>query len=295
VKRARTQKAAAFAAALLAIGLLAPSATGAGSPERSPLAGASVDPLDPARDIGFDQKLGAQVPLDLSFRDETGREVRLGDYFGTRPVVLSLAYYECPMLCGMALQGVARGLKGIPFVPGREFEVVTVSFDPRETPSLAGMKKRAFVDFYGRPGAAEGWHFLTGDPEPIRRLTASVGFRYAWDESRKEFAHATGLVVLTSDGRIARYLFGTDYAPKDLRLSLVEAAGGRIGSLSDELLLLCYRYDPRTGRYSRLALDSVRVGALLSVLGLGAFIAVMLRRERRARGASEAPARGEER
>ena len=241
----------------------------------------SVDPVDPARDIGFDQKLGAEVPLDLIFRDEAGREVRLRDYFGSRPVLLSLAYYECPMLCGMALQGVARGMKGITFAPSKEFEVVTVSFDPREKPRLARLKKEAFVDFYGRPGAAEGWHFLTGDPEPIRRLTQAVGFRYAWDESAKQFAHATGLVVLTPDGRIARYLFGTDYAPRDLRLSLVEAAGGRIGSLSDNLLLLCYRYDPRTGRYSRLALGSVRAGAALSVLCLGTFIAVMLRRERR--------------
>jgi len=244
-------------------------------------AGRTVDPVDPARDIGFDQKLGAQVPLDLIFRDEAGREVRLGDYLGKRPVLLSLAYYECPMLCGMALQGVARGMKGIPFAPGREFEVVTVSFDPREKPALARLKKTAFVDFYGRPGAAEGWHFLTGDPEPIRRLTEAVGFRYAWDASAGQFAHATGLVVLTPDGRIARYLFGTDYAPKDLRLSLVEAADGRIGSLTDNLLLLCYRYDPRTGRYSRVALGSVRAGAALTVLGLGTFIVVMLRRERR--------------
>jgi protein SCO1/2 len=202
-------------------------------------------------------------------------------------VLLSLAYYECPMLCGMALQGVARGMKGITFAPGREFDVVTVSFDPREKPALARMKKTAFVDFYGRPGAAEGWHFLTGDPEPIRRLTQAVGFRYAWDESAGQFAHATGLVVLTPDGHIARYLFGTDYAPKDLRLSLVEASAGTIGSLSDNLLLLCYRYDPRTGRYSRLALGSVRAGAVISVLALATFIVVMIRRERRAPGAPQ--------
>ena len=240
-----------------------------------------MDRLDPARDIGFDQKLGEPIPLDLVFRDETGREVRLGDYFGRRPVILSLGYYECPMLCGMALQGIARGMKGITFTPGREFEVVTVSFDPREKPPLARMKKTVFVDFYGRPGAEEGWHFLTGDPEPIRRLTEAVGFRYAWDAGAQQFAHAAGLVVLTPEGRIARVLFGTDYAPKDLRLSLVEAASGTIGNVSDTLLLLCYRYDPRTGRYSRLALGSVRVGAAASVLALVTFIVVMLRRERR--------------
>jgi protein SCO1/2 len=278
--------AAAFAAAFTAAWILAPEAARAAAADAP-----SVDPLDPARDIGFDQKLGAQVPLDLTFRDEAGREVRLGDYFGRRPVLLSLAYYECPMLCGMALQGVARSMKGITFAPSREFEIVTVSFDPREKPDLARLKKGTFVDFYGRPGAAEGWHFLTGDPEPIRRLTEAVGFRYAWDESAKQFAHATGLVVLTPDGRIARYLFGTDYAPKDLRLSLVEAAGGKIGSLSDTLLLLCYRYDPRTGRYSRLALGSVRAGAALTVLGLGTFIVVMLWRERRARAAGVRPLR----
>ncbi len=250
----------------------------------APLAAASPPArglLSPAREIGFDQKLGDRLPLDLRFRDETGAMVRLGDYFGRKPVVLSLVYYRCPMLCGLSLEGIASSLKTIAFDAGREFEVVTVSFDPRETPDLARGRKERSIDLYGRPAAAPGWHFLTGDEASIRSLTSAVGFRYAWDADLKQYAHPTGIVVLTPQGRIARYFFGVEYAARDLRLGLVEAAAGRIGSVADRLLLLCYQYDPRSGRYSAKALGAVRVAGVLTVLGLGAFIVTMVRRETR--------------
>jgi protein SCO1/2 len=239
--------------------------------------------LDPARNIGFDQKLGASLPLDATFRDETGATVTLGSYFKDKPVILSLAYYRCPMLCGLALQGLASSLKPLQFSIGREFEVVTVSFDPRETPELAKEKKEGFIELYGRPGAERGWHFLTGDAESIRRLTEAVGFRYAWDVETQDYAHATGVILITPDGRVSRYFFGVDYAAKDLRLGLIETAGNTIGTLADRLLLLCYQYDPHTGRYSATALVLVRVASILSALGLAAFVLIMIRRERRER------------
>jgi len=244
-------------------------------------AAAPAAPVDPAKDIGFDQKLGNLVDLDLAFRDESGQGVRLRDYARERPVILSLAYYGCPMLCGLALQGLASSLKPLTFEPGREFEVVTVSFDPRETSEMARQAKSTALEIYGRQGGSSGWHFLTGDEAAIRRLTDAVGFRYAWDEESREYAHATGIVLLTPEGQVSRYLFGIDYAPKDLRLGLIESAGGRIGTLTDRLLLLCYKYDPHTGRYSATAMNAVRAGAVLCVLGIGTFLIVMFRRERR--------------
>jgi protein SCO1 len=261
-------------AALAASALLAVPLAAASPPARSP--------LSPAREIGFDQKPGDMLPLDLPFQDETGATVRLGDYFGRKPVILSLVYYRCPMLCGLSLEGIASSLKTIAFDAGREFEVVTVSFDPRETPAAARGRKERSIDLYGRPAAAAGWHFLTGDEASIRRLTSAVGFRYAWDADLKQYAHPTGIVVLTPQGRIARYFFGVEYAARDLRLGLVEAAAGRLGSVADRLLLLCYQYDPRSGRYSAEALGAVRAAGALTVLGLGAFIVTMVRREKRA-------------
>ena len=246
---------------------------------------AAAAPLPEALQVGFDQNLGGQVPLDLEFRDEEGRAVRLGDLFGGRPVILSLAYYGCPMLCGMALQGIASSLKTLSFDAGREFEVVTVSFDPRETPAQARDRKTQSIDLYGRPGASQGWRFLTGDAEPIRALTRAVGFRYVWDAEQKQFAHPTGIVLLTPKGRIARYFFGVEYAPKDLRLGLVEAADERIGTLADRLLLLCYRYDPKTGRYSGLAITLIRVGGIGTLVALVAGITTAVVREKR-RGAA---------
>jgi protein SCO1/2 len=232
------------------------------------------------RQIGFDQHPGQTIPLDLTFRDESGKEVRLGDYFGKRPVVLSLNYYRCPMLCTVTLNGLASALDLLTYTAGKEFEVVTVSFDPKETPELAAQKKKVYLERYKRPGAARGWHFLTGDQADIDRLTKAVGFRYAWDDQTKQFAHPAGVVVLTPEGKIARYLFGIDYAPKDLRFAVIEASEGRVGNVVDAAVLACYRYDPTTGRYGAAIMTLLRVGGALTLLALGTFIAVMLRRER---------------
>jgi len=230
-------------------------------------------------EIGFDQKLGQAVPPDLAFRDEGGRPVRLGDYFGRKPVVLNLVYFDCPMLCTVSLSGLASALDVLSFTAGREFELVTISFDPREKPARAAAAKKVHLERYSRPGAEGGWHFLTGDKEAIDRLTRAVGFRYVWDEETKQFAHPAGLLVLTPEGRIARYLFGIEYAPKDLRLALVEAGAGRVGTPFDQVLLYCFKYDPHRGRYSAQILNLVRLGAGLTVLALGALILTLRRRE----------------
>jgi protein SCO1/2 len=242
--------------------------------------GLAQDGRPPAlRDLGFDQKLGEPLPLDVSLRDESGTPVRLGDYFGEKPVVLTMVYYECPMLCTLTLNGLSGAMDVLRFDAGAEYEVVTVSFDHRETPELARAKKAAYVERYGRSGAEQGWHFLTGDEAELRRLTDALGFRYAWDEETQQFAHPAGIVVATPDGTIARYLYGIEYAPKDLRLALVEASEGRVGSAVDQVLLFCYRYDPATGRYGAVALNLVRAGGVLTVLALLAFWAVMWRRD----------------
>jgi protein SCO1/2 len=231
------------------------------------------------REIGFDQHMGENVPPDITLRDESGKSVRLGDYFGKRPVVLSLNYYSCPMLCTVTLNGLASALDVLTYTAGNEFEIVTVSFDPREKPDLAAQKKKAYLQRYRRPGAAEGWHFLTGDADQIERLTKAVGFRYAWDAETKQFAHPAGVMVLTPEGKIARYLFGIDYAPKDLRFAVIEASAGRIGTPLEQIVLACYRYDPMTGRYGAAIMRMIRVGGVLTLLALGGFITVMLRRE----------------
>ena len=246
---------------------------------------AAPPPPPPTRDVGFDQKLGSQVPLDLVFHDEAGREVRLAQYFGKRPVVLQLMYFECPMLCGMAIEGLLRSLRALSWDAGREFDVLTVSFDPREGPGLASEKKKNVLGIYGRPGAAEGWHFLTGNEGSIRALTGAVGFRYVWDASQKQFAHATGVVLLTPGGKISRYFFGIEYSTKDLRLGLIDSGGEKIGSLTDQLLLMCYHYDPHVGRYTPVVTRLLKASAALTLVTLVTFVAVMLRRERRAAGA----------
>jgi protein SCO1 len=245
------------------------------------------------QEIGFDQRLGESVPLDLAFTDETGRSVKLSDYFGKKPVVLSLVYYQCPMLCTISLNGLAGALEVLSFVPGQEFEVVTVSFDPKETHDLAAAKKRAYMARYNRPEAHAGWHFLTGPSESVEALTRAVGFRYVWDAATRQFAHPAGLLVLTPEGKISHYLFGVEYAPKDLRLALVDAAKGKIGNLADQLLLYCYQYDPQTGRYSASILNLVRLAGALTVLGLGAFILTATRKRRAAPDTGPAPTPGE--
>jgi protein SCO1/2 len=231
------------------------------------------------KDVGWDQKLGAALPLDLALKDEAGRAVRLGDYFGSKPVVLSLVYYECPMLCTLTLNGLASALGVLSMDAGKEFEIVTVSFDPKDTPEAAAAKKKVYLQRYKRPTAEAGWHFLTADSEAIRRLTSAVGFRYAWDAETRQFAHPSGVMVATADGKLARYLFGIEYAPRDLRFALVETSAGKIGSAVDQVALFCYRYDPMTGKYSAAILRLVRVGGALTVAGLLAFVVTMVRRE----------------
>jgi protein SCO1/2 len=236
------------------------------------------------REIGFDQRLGEVLPPDLVFRDEGGRTVRLGDYFGRKPLVLNLVYFDCPMLCTVSLSGLASALEVLSFTVGQEFEILTVSFDPRESPAQAAAAKKARLAGYPRVGAQGGWHFLTGDKQSIDQLTRAVGFRYAWDEESKQFAHPAGLLVLTPEGRIARYLFGIEYAPKDLRLALVEAGSGRLGTPFDQVLLYCYKYDPHRGRYSAQILNLVRLAGLTTVLLLGTFVFLMWRGERAQEG-----------
>jgi protein SCO1/2 len=241
-------------------------------------------PPPPTKDVGFDQKLGEQVPLDLTFTDQEGRTVKLADTFGRKPVILNLVYFECPMLCGMAIEGLLRSLRALSFDAGKEFDVLTVSFDPREGPGLAKAKRQNVLAQYGRPSAEKGWQFLTGDEASIKALTSAVGFRYVWDPAQKQFAHATGIVLLTPQGKVSRYFFGIEYPTKDLRLGLMDSTSEKIGNLADKILLLCYHYDPKSGRYTAAITKILKGGAALTLLGLVGFIAVMLRRERRGDG-----------
>jgi protein SCO1 len=243
----------------------------------------------PLRDVGFDQRLNDQVPLDLAFKDEAGRAIRLGDYFGNKPVILVLAQFRCPMLCNQVLNGLVRGLLDVSLNSGQDFEIVTVSFDARETPELAAAKKHTYVERYGRLGAERGWHFLTGDEESIRRLTQGVGFRYAYDAKNDQFAHASGIMLLTPKGKISRYFYDISYSPRDLRLGLVEASSNTIGSPSDQILLFCFHYDPAEGRYGPTVMNFVRAGGVLTMLGIGSFIVVLWRQERRKARAGEFP------
>jgi len=231
--------------------------------------------------VGFDQHLGGSLPLDLTFRDETGAAVRLGDYFHGRPVILGLVYFRCPVLCTLVERGLASGLKPLDQVPGREFEVVFVSIDPTDDATTASERKRAILDSYGHPETAAGWHFLTGEPEAIEKLTAAAGFRYAFDASTGQYAHAAGLTVATPEGRLARYLYGVDFAPRDLKFALVDASGGKIGTPIDKALLVCFRYDPNLGKYTAATLTILKIGATLTLIALGSFLFFALRRERR--------------
>ena len=232
------------------------------------------------RDVAFDQKLNQQVPLELRFRDESGKSVQLAEYFKQRPVILNFVYYKCRDLCPLLIDGMVRSLRAISFSVGNEFDVLTVSFDPQDTPALAAAKKADLIEKYSRPGASSGWHFLTGDQPSIHRLTQSVGFRYHYDARTGEFGHATGIVLLTPNGKTSRYFYGIDFSPRDLRLGLVEAAAHRIGSPIDQLLLFCFHYDPMTGKYTPLITNIMRLAAGATVLAIGGFILLMLRRER---------------
>ena len=243
--------------------------------------GLTASAMPPAlREIGFDQNLDERVPLDVGFRDERGAAVRLADFFGTRPVVLVFAYYDCPMLCTQVISGLSSALAVLSLQPGQDFEIVTVSFNPADTPATAAAKKAMYLERYNREGADAAWHFLTGDPPSIATLTKAAGFRYAWDADTKQFAHPSGIVVLTPDGRLARYLFGIEYGPRDLRFGIVEASAGKVGTPVDSLLLYCYHYDPMTGRYGLAIMRVMRLAGATTVLALVAFIAIMLRREK---------------
>jgi protein SCO1/2 len=245
----------------------------------TPLAQAQDPPAGVLTAIGIEQKLNAALPLDLHFFDESGRDVTLKELFRGKPVVLSLVYYECPMLCSMTLNGLVKSMRPLPMSIGDEFDVVTISFDPAEKPPLAAAKKDVYVGDYGREGAAAGWHFLTASADSIRRLTDAAGYRYQWDEYTKQWAHASAIVIVTADGRISQYLYGIEFSPRDLRLSLVQASENRIGSIVDRVLLYCYRYDPVTGRYGLVIMNTVRIASLCTVLALAAFILISRRRE----------------
>ncbi len=241
----------------------------------------STTPAQLPGKVGIAQKLGSRVPLDLMFHDEQGDVVRLREYFGKgKPVLLNFVYYTCPMLCPMTLEGMSSSLTELKFDVGKEFEIVTVSIDPRDKPSRAAELKDKHVKHYGRLSAANGWHFLTGNDTAIHRLADSVGFQYAYDGTRNQFAHGAALLILTPDGRTSRYLYGFEYKARDLRLAIVEASGGKIGSATDQFLLLCYHYDPATGKYSRNAMNFVRAGSITTLALLASFIVVMIRRER---------------
>jgi protein SCO1/2 len=273
-----------FLAAALTFGVAPAWAQGVGRTADAPGDAASAKPGILSK-IGIDQRLNAQVPLDLPFVDESGRAVRLGDYFGKRPVILALVYYECPMLCTQVLNGLVSALGTLTFEVGREFDVVAVSINPREGPGLATQKKAAYLERYGRPQSAAGWHFLTGREEHIRRLADTVGFRYAYDAEIGQYAHGAGVEVLTPKGVVSRYFYGIEYSPRDIRLGLVEASEERIGTPVDDVLLLCFHYGPTTGKYGATALGMVRIGAVLTVAAFLVFLVVSLRRERRGEGA----------
>ena len=233
------------------------------------------------KEIGFDQKLGAQLPLDVAFQDETGKTVRLGEYFGEKPVIMLVTYYNCTMLCPLLLDGLVRTLRPLTFDIGKQFAVLTVSINPRETPAIAASRKELYVQRYGRPGAERGWHFLTGKADAIAALTQAIGFRYVYDKKKDEYAHASGIVIFTPEGKAARYLYGVEFSPRDTRLALIEAANNTIGNPVDQILLFCYHYDPLTGKYGVIIMNVLRLAGSATAIALGSFMVVMFRRDRR--------------
>ena len=249
----------------------------------APESGSTSTGLPPVlKKVGIDQKLNEQVPLDLVFKDEQGREVRLGQYFKGKPVVLSLVYYTCPMLCNQILNGMLSSLRQVSFNAGEQFEVVNVSFDPRDTPAIAAAKKQTYIKAYNRAGGEAAWHFLTGDEANVKRLADAVGFRYLWDEQSKQFAHASGIMIVTPEGKLARYFYGVEYPPRDLRLGLVEASQNKIGTPVDTLMLYCYHYDPATGKYGAVVMNIMRVAGVIT-LGLMVGLFFVLRKISRRR------------
>ena len=232
------------------------------------------------RKVAFEQNLNAQLPLDTILKDESGRDVAIGAYFGKKPVVLLFVYFECPMLCTLELNGLIRNLRALSLSVGNEFDIVTVSIDPTETPALARAKKKGYVARYNRPGSEAGWHFLTGDRAAIQRLTDVVGFKFAYDPKSKQYAHPAGLVVVTPQGRLARYIYGVDFPANNLRWALVEASAGKIGTPVDRMLLMCFHYDPSTGRYNFVVMAAVRILGVATLAGLAAFVSLSFARDR---------------
>ena len=247
--------------------------------------GETAETRPPAlRGVGIEQHLNQQVPLDLTFRNEAGEPVTLRSLMRGKPVILSLAYYQCPMLCTLVLNGLVGAMRALPFDAGNEFDVITVSFDPKDTPELAAKKKATYLGEYRRQGAEQGWHFLTGDEASIKALTDAVGFRYNYLPEKGQFAHAAGIMVLTPSGVLSRYFYGVEFAPRDVKFGLMEAANGKIGSPVDQLMLFCFQYDPATGRYTTVVLNAIRVGGVLTLVALGLFMARSWRRDRAAGG-----------
>jgi protein SCO1 len=231
------------------------------------------------KDVGVDQKLNESIPLGLKFNDEKGKPVELRQYFGSKPVILSLVYYNCPMLCTQVLNGLERSLKEVSLDLGKDYTVVTLSIDPTERPVLASAKQQLYTGLYGRPGAAQGWHFLTGDEPEIKQLASAVGFRYAYDPDSKQFAHASAIMLLTPEGRLSRYFYGITYPSRDLRLGLIDASEGKIGSPVDAVLLFCYHYDPATGKYGVVISHVIQIAGGLTILAVGGLILLLSRRE----------------
>ena len=253
-------------------------------PSGGPAGPKPLAPDDLIKTVGVDQNLDAQISPDLKFVDETGKTVRLGDYFGKKkPLLLSLVYYQCPGLCTMTLNGIATSLKPLKLTPGKEFDILTVSFDPREKPELAAAKKKRYLKEYGRAEAAPGWHFLTGEEADIQALCKTVGFRFKYDEATKQYAHAAAIMVVTPQGKVSRYFYGLEYSSRDIQLGLIEASEERIGSISDAVTLFCYAYDPASGKYSLLITRILKVFAALTIVSMGGLIGLMLYRERRSK------------
>jgi len=263
---------------------IAPAAAQPGYPAggyRSPDAPGTVSTEVPPqlKDVTFKQRLNEMLPLDTPFRDESGSAVTLGQYFGRRPVVVAFVYYSCPMLCTQVMNGLSSALKFMPFTAGRDFDVVLISFDPRDTPAIAAERKRAHLAYWSAESNAEAWHLLTGDEASIQRVTSAAGFTYRWDERSGQYAHVSGVLVATPEGRLSRYFYGVEYSPRELRLALVDSSEGKVGSVIDELLLYCFHYDPESGKYGLLVMNLVRLGGALTVLFIGGFILLMRRRE----------------
>ncbi len=237
-----------------------------------PIERGPIQRFNPAQDVGLDQKLGAKLPLELVFRDEAGRDVKLGDYFGKRPVILSLVYYECPMLCSEVLNEEIHVMRMMTLEPGKDFELVTVSIDPRETSELAASKKARYIAEAKKAGLEGAWHFLVGDQASIAKLASTVGFRYVYDPEQKQFAHAGGLMVVTPQGEVAKYFYGIEYIPRDVRLALVEAGEGKIGTVVDQFLMLCLHYDPVTGKYGLAIMTIIRALGVATLVALLAYV-----------------------